>query len=485
MKRTSLLASVVLAILFVFGTWSTGCGTPTTGESTTEQTTGNEQGTQETAAEPSQGDAAPEEQTPQQEVTPDTVNTPEEVTPEPTPSENNGNEPVQPEQAPEQSNEQVAEQVAEHTPEQGPSKKNLLFVLHSNFSKGAYSVFDLGQKKFLKSQEALASGDVVALHSKHATKDSIIILNRFNSPTKDGLVQMFSTSTWNKDAEVKVGKSANPHDFSGNVVDKAYITLYNTSKLAVLNPQKKELKFIELKSLAEKSQKACKEDKDCKGSKRCNTSSNLCTSDGFPEMSKMLWHKDTLYVLIQGLDRNDGYKAVKSVIAVIDTKTDTLTKTLPLAVNNPLGFIPRPDGTYYVIEAGSTFSSKDGGLEIFDPAKGTLSGKLDVKEADLGGALPYNGAVAIVDNNLGYIILTDPSYKNDLVQFNPSTGQKIKTLIKGSKLGGMVLDRKNGILYVADGKTPSLLSLDAKTGAQKAQQKFTGLPPTTLILLQD
>jgi hypothetical protein len=152
-------------------------------------------------------------------------------------------------------------------------------------------------------------------------------------------------------------------------------------------------------------------------------------ADGTPEMDCMILIGDLLFVSIQRLDRNDYWFPVSpSYLAVIDTRADTLydcdtdtpgVQAVELTGTDPFGelhFDPYA-GLVYFTSVGR-WGMIDGGVERVDPSALESLGFL-LTESASGGDI---NDVVIFSPSIGYAVVTDASFNNLLVRFDPSTG---------------------------------------------------------------
>ena len=406
-----------------------------------------------------------------------------EKSPEPQPkeavSEGQPSEPVSegpadagPEASPETAPEATPEAAPETSPE-GPPKnlEEYAAILNIDYikKKSSISIFSVKSRKvvkeftYLKQQGDLSSDMVIRIR---ANDRYLIVLVRSGFDPKPPH-KVFILDIKNKfkvDAVMTLDPNSNPQDaevVNGNTL---YVSLYNQPKIKIFTKSGNQSE-IDLSSLAEDSNKKCKADKDCSASKKCDTQTGYCKKDGLPELGEMFALGDKLYVAVQGLDRNNYYSPVKSYLAVIDTKTNSLSAKLSLFGKNPTGIFPDAFGNFLLVETGSYMSDKDGGVEKFDSKTQTLSGNFLIKEQDTGGS--SIASLAALDDTKLFAIVNDKKFNQWLVELDMKTGKKVKDMIKASKLGGLAINSK-GELYVgsnAKGQV-GLRIFDAKTGQE-------------------
>ena len=388
------------------------------------------------------------------------------------------------------------EPIPEIIADKGIPMTKVAFVLNSDFKNDSIlSMMTISDHKVRKEWTQIkTAGDIGSDTQIRLWKDKFVILNRFNNAKKKDSIFIFDLSkSLNTIYTIELEPKANPQDIA-IVKDKLYVTLYDKNYMMVFEENKAPVK-IDLSSSAEKSKKVCAKDSDClqygQGSGKCNMTNKICDSDGLPEASRMFTHGSKVYVLIQGLDRADGYKALASVLAEIDTTTEKIKKTYALKGGNPINVTKEPSGTFLITEVGSAFSKVDGGLERFDPTTGKLSGSFIFTEKEANGTFDFSDMV-IVSSTIAYALINDASYKQSLIQFNPTTGKKIKELITSKSLAGLALNSL-GEIYVGDkgnkatGKTAGIRIFNAQTGAEKTHTPKTvnaKVPPFAFIFTQ-
>lgn len=457
-----------------------GCGNNPTDEAATESTT---EGVGEASQEPTQGKEAGSDNGPDagSEATPEAS---PEAGPEPGPEA--GAEPsadADPEAGPEAQGETTPETPGETQPEQSSSKTPVAFVFNSNFVNGSFSLVNLTTQKLVKEWTQLqAANDLDSDFAIQVIPPQAFLIDR----TKGLIYVLELDNKFNLRATVTLGAGTNPHAVAvaGN---KLYVTQYDKASIMVFEENKQPVS-IDLSSLAETSTKSCTQDDECTkfgaGSKTCDTTKGVCQSDGIPELDAMIVVGTKLYVLVQALDRNDGYTPSKSSIAVIDTTTDKLTKTLDLFGANPTGFVKEPNGTYLVASTVSSLAGDDGGLERLDPSTDALGGNYVITEKELGGNFSFPNGVVIVSSSVGYAVINDSSFKQSLVMFDPSTGKKTKDILTGQSLSAIALT-PNGDLLLGDKGTPSGIRVyDASNGTEKTNSPIStgaSLPPANII----
>lgn len=338
---------------------------------------------------------------------------------------------------------------AETIPEPTTSQVSVAYIYNSDFVKGSLSVFSIADRKLLKEWVQIdTAGDLDGDFAIRVHDDKVFLINR----GKGDITVLDAANKLNKIATVSVGAGTNPHDVAIVGQKRMFVTQYDKTSVIVYEENKSPV-TIDLSSLAETSTKTCNVDADCSkfgaGSMKCDSTKSVCVSDGQPELDSIIAVGNKVYVAVQALDRNDGYKPSKSYIAVIDATTDKLVNKLELHGANPVGFVKEPAGTYLIASTVSTLVADDGGAERFDPATDKLSGSFVITEKELGGNFSFPQGMVIVSATLGYALVSDASFKQNLVQFDPSTGKKLKDVLTGKSLSSIALS-PSGELLVGD-----------------------------------
>ena len=274
----------------------------------------------------------------------------------------------------------------------------------------------------------------------------------------------------------------NPQDIVKVNDNKAYITLYNSRNLLVVNPYSGAfIRNIDLGAYTE------------------TTSLGIAGPDGIPEMSQMYLEGSSLYIQLQRLDRNDpsGIPTPNSdsLLLELNVNTDSVVKTYIFKSRNPTSRMQK-------ITIGSEsflamcvpnrlgfISKQDGGIIAFSLTTKTFRNNFLYAETDAGGDIL---GMQIKDENEGYASVLGVSFNKSIQQFNPSTGQRIKTILNfpasAGNIAGLLLT-KSGRLYMGDGSfsTPGVVIFDT-TKADKPRLTQgnidVGLRPFDLVELQ-
>ena len=293
------------------------------------------------------------------------------------------------------------------------------------------------------------------IHSDSVAKfqnNRLYIINRLN---RDSILVLNPFNAYLPQVEFSVGKGTNPYDIEIINSSKAYISLYNSKNLLVVNPESGTfLKQIDLSTYSEQS------------------SNGTTGIDGLPEMAYMSRVDNSVYLTLQRLDRNDpsGIPSpnTDSLLLEFDTITDQIVKTYTIPIRNPISSLQKLniDGELNLIFACPNklgfISRLDGGIVAFNTKTKSfrLSPLLTETEAQ-GDILD----IQIKNNTEGYAFVLDSSFNKSIIEFNPNTGKKIKNILNFSSSAGNIsglLLTNSEKLYIGDGtfSRPSLSIFD-------------------------
>ncbi len=288
----------------------------------------------------------------------------------------------------------------------------------------------------------------------------VYVINRFGA---DNILVLDPEDLSNPKVQHSVGNGTNPQDIEFASPDKAYVSRLNSAELLIIDPKDgNELGQIDLSAFAD--------------------------SDGIPEIAQMAMVGDKLFVTCQRLE--NFAPTDKSVVVVIDTKTDTIVDVDPqrdgvqaidLAVKQPFS-LDLFKGKLYLVSPNAFFD-KEGGIEVVDPATFRTRGVI-VSEESLGGDIT---GIAMLSEEKGYAVVSDESFNNFVKPFNPETGEVSKALEghSGGSTPNIAID--NGLLYVPDRSitNPGILIYDTVSDVKIAGPIDTGLPPFFIAFIGD
>jgi hypothetical protein len=259
------------------------------------------------------------------------------------------------------------------------------------------------------------------------------------------------------------GGGSNPHDIAVLNGEKAYVTLYGTSDLLIVNPTPRSdctdfvFDRIDLSSFADE--------------------------DGIPEMDQMAIVRGRLYVTIQRL--TNFAPAGPGAVVVIDTATEEVVDEIELSGQQPFsvtkGIVVRND--QLVIGQIGTFGVADGGIETVELPEGTANGFF-ITEEELGGDL---NDFVIVSDRLGYAIVSAPDFTTSFVQFDPSRGVVTDAILSNVEFLADVELNNRGEMFLLDRSfsTPGVRIFRASSGEELTDEPIdVGLPPFEVVFLK-
>jgi len=297
--------------------------------------------------------------------------------------------------------------------------------------------------------------------------DRVFVVNRYSGSSVQEIDPNDSLKTlW----RCSVGAGSNPHDFVLLAPDKAYVTRYDATTIAVVDPSV---------------------GKTCEGFVRGYIDlSPWADRDGIPEMDQMVRIGDRVFVAVQRLDRDDFFRpATNGALIVIDVATDAAVGAVELELTNPFtetkGLLYDPArGRILVGGPGTLFSNlDDGGIEAVDPESMTSLGVL-LSGADLGGDL---GDFAILGSRRGYAIVAAENFEASVIEFDLETGPTGAPLVTSPLLLSDLEVTEDGRLWVVDRDCfdPGVRVFDVGGNDEITPQPiYPGLTPFTLDFIR-
>lgn len=245
-------------------------------------------------------------------------------------------------------------------------------------------------------------------------------------------------------------ESSNPYKLVVKDDSTGYLIRYGSSKIWIVNP------------LADTAEDFKTGEIDL---------SDYSGSDSIPEMADALLVDTKLYVLIQNLDRDNGWVPGTAYVAVIDTSnnnteietnTDASTpKGIQLSVTNPNKLVYlSTNNTMYISGVGPYFPADySGGIESIDLSDNSTNLVVDDGTSE---AHPYGQVnnIAVLNSTRGYFIGYSAWKDTAVYSFNPTTGAVDSTPLLENKdisdieigpLGNLwVTDRNNSGITIFD-----------------------------------
>ncbi len=354
----------------------------------------------------------------------------------------------------------------------GTGARTGIFVGTTDFSSGSYSVIDLADLSVSANLPA-SSGIIESDHNVAVAGGKIYIINRLGFDNVTVLDTADLTTALN---QFSTGNGSNPQDIAVVSETKAYVSLYASNNLLIVDPTQPgggTPGIVDLSAFA------------------------AGDPDGIVEASPMAMAGGYLFVALQRLDRNNFFAPVAglpALLVVVDTTTDELVDTDPgtpavdgivLTGQNPQ-FMTYDEtlGKLIVSETGD-YGADDGGIETVDPVTFTAEG-IVVGEADLGGDM---GDVAIAGAAAGYAVVSymDASFNffNSVVAFDPVSGTVTGDLVQDLSFVPSIALDDTGRLFVPDRNvtSPGVRVFDTATNTEITTAPLdVGLPPNVLVV---
>ena len=297
-------------------------------------------------------------------------------------------------------------------------------------------------------EQTLLDADLVSSHGDDEIKyynGHVYILNRFGY---DSIDVFDANNNYAFVRTIDTGAGTNPYDIAFLSPEKAYVTLYDSTDLLIINPSTGEhIGAIDFSEFAD--------------------------ADGIPEMHKMvaftILGMKRVYVTVQRVNRSQFFAPTEeSYIVELDGDNDEVIRSITLTGVNPTT-APIKRGKYiYVGVTGSWFDPTDGGIERVHLFTNEAEGFI-ITEEELEGNLAdfdiypkMNGVidtlVAFAEHYLGftlpvtngYTLVSDMSYNTKLVSFDETTDE-INTIIstEGWQLQDLAISPRGEVL-IAD-----------------------------------
>ena len=333
------------------------------------------------------------------------------------------------------------------------------FVLTTDFSTGELSVVDLSTREVRVdvAQPPVPSSDArIRWHG-----GLIYVVNRTGSQSANNIQVIDPTQGYRTVRQFSTGSGSNPSDIAFASPGKAYVSLFGSPNLLVVNPMTGgTIKTISLSAFAD--------------------------ADGNPEADRMVRIGRWLYV---SLERLVNFAPTEtSLVAVIDTQADTVLDVDPsrpgkqaivLTGRNPVTSFEFDRRTSrLLIGCAGQYGALDGGIEVLDPFTFRSLGYA-ITEAALSGDV---GDVAWNGPGHSYAIVSDVStFRTRLVSWSAVTHTRLAVIDTTTDFGlaDCALNDR-GELYLCKNSlsgTTGLRVFSTATDQLIAGTLGTGLPP--------
>lgn len=257
---------------------------------------------------------------------------------------------------------------------------------------------------------------------------SVFVVNRLGD---DNLQRLDPEQDFRTSWQAGMGVGSNPHDVAMVSADRAYVTRFEPpfDDVAVISPRGGTiLSSIPLEELAD-------------------------NRDGTPRPDRIVALDGELFVGLQDIDRTFTRYA-EGKLAVIDTATDRPSGSIPLGGKNPgtIEIVRGGDGRdrLYVALAGIfpglLPQELSGGVAVVDPVDRAVE-RVALDDDDAGGNI---GALAMVSESFGYVVVSDASYVNRVTAFDALRGVPLRTVFETRDLIPEIEVGGGGVLAVPD-----------------------------------
>jgi len=351
------------------------------------------------------------------------------------------------------------------SPSSASSTPNVAFVITTDFETGSYSVVDLATRNVTRD---IRRGGV---HSDATPArflgGRIYVVNRFGADSIQIIdpQQGFLTPT---NGELSVGNGTNPQDIAFANANKAYVSRLASPRLLIINPTTlTRLGELDLSSLVQPNDR-----------------------DGSPDPTRMLVNNGLLYVALQHIDFTTSFPSTKVApgeVVVIDPATDRIVRVIQLNGTNPFSELQfSPTLNRILVSSVGNFGVFDGGIEDIDPVTNTVVPGFVITEAAMGGDIT---AFGIVSSTKGFAIVLGANFVNSLVTFNPSTGQRLQTVLvapANAFFPHLAINSRNELyVSVSDQRTPGLRVFNTVSDSELTTTTLNvGLPPVFTLFIE-
>jgi hypothetical protein len=160
-----------------------------------------------------------------------------------------------------------------------------------------------------------------------------------------------------------------------------------------------------------------------------------------------------VFVALQDIDRSFTVFA-EGKLAVIDPNTDTVVGVIPLGGPKPFAIdaVRGVDGRerLYVAMAGIYPGLGEqrltGGVVVVDPLNRVVE-RVALDDDAAGGNI---GGLAVVRDSLGYVVVSDESFVNRVLAFDPSRGTVLRTVVETDEYVPEIATDSTGLLAIPD-----------------------------------
>jgi len=292
---------------------------------------------------------------------------------------------------------------------------NVAVVLTTDASTGSYSVVDLTLRNVFKDiKVGGVHNDAIArfvraadfVNSSAFPSGRVYVVNRLGADSIQVLAPQlgFITPT---NGVLSVGNGTVAWDIVFVNANKAYVSRLASPKLLIINPTTLQITGeLDLSSLVKPTD-----------------------SDGSPDPAYMLIRNGLVYVALRHIDFQQSQLPIagRGEVVVIDSTTDKIVSVIALNGKDPASeFQFSPNLNRILISSVGDLAVIDDGIEAINPDTNTVDSQFAVTEATMGGDIT---TFVIVSRTKGFAIVSDENLANSLITFDPSSGQRLNTLV--------------------------------------------------------
>lgn len=345
-----------------------------------------------------------------------------------------------------------------------PTTGGVAFLLTTDFATGSYSVVDLATRNTFDDidfggvhSDALARTFGGLVYVVNRGDDNIQIID-----PQQGFMTV-------PRGQVSVGNGTNPQDIAFVGDNRAYVSRLKSKELLIVDATTlATLDTIDLSDLAKAND-----------------------MDDLPELSRMLVHNGLVYLTLQHIDFSTGFppeRVAPGEVVVIDPTDDEVVSVIALNGTNPFSDLQfSPDLNRILVSSIGDFAVADGGIEAIDPDTNMVDPTFVVSETGLGGDITH---FELISDTKGFAIVTDANFAVSLVSFNPSTGERLETLVGPlSVFVPHFAINSRGELYLAVADTttatPEVIVFDALQDIELSRVSSGALAPQFVLFIEE
>jgi hypothetical protein len=283
-------------------------------------------------------------------------------------------------------------------------------VLTTDASTSSYSVVDLASRNVFKDIKiGGVTRDAIArffVNPSAFPGGRVYVVNRLGGDSIQVLDPQFGFIT-PPNGVLSVGNGTDAWDIVFVNTNKAYVSRLGSPKLLVINPTTLRITGeIDLSSLAKPTD-----------------------NDGSPDPAYMLIRNGMVFVALRHIDFTQSQlpTVARGEVAVIDSTPDRIVNVITLNGKDPASeFQFSPNLNRILISSVGDLTVIDDGIEAINPDTNAVDSQLAVSEAAMGGDIT---AFVTVSRTKGFAIVRDTGLAHFLITFDPSSGQRLKTIV--------------------------------------------------------